>query len=92
MSALRYTAQTCKITCMKQLNLNVTAEFERDLQTYMKSHKISQRSEAIRQALREAATRSTGEEEYDFRSWLGLGLKAPLRRKPRFRSEDELWS
>ena len=77
---------------MKQLNLNVTAEFERDLQAYMKSHKISRKSEAIRQVLREEAARSIGHDEYDFRSWLGLGLKAPLRRKPRFRNEDELWS
>jgi hypothetical protein len=30
--------------------------------------------------------------DYDFRAWLGLGLKAPLRRKPRFQSEDDLWS
>ena len=80
------------ISCMRQLNLNVTPEFERDLEAYMKSHKISRKSEAIRQALREAAARSTGDDEYDFRSWLGLGLKTPLRRKPRFRSEDELWS
>ena len=77
---------------MKQLNLNVTAEFERDVQAFMKSHKISRKSEAIRQALRDAAARSAAGEEYDFRSWLGLGLKSPLRRKPRFRSEDELWS
>ena len=78
--------------CMRQLNLNVTAEFERDLQAYMKSHKISRKSEAIRRALREAAARSMGHDEYDFRSWLGLGLKAPLRPKPRFHGEDELWS
>jgi len=77
---------------MKQLNLNVTAEFERDLETYMKSHKITRKSEAIRQALREAGARSAGAAEYDFRSWFGLGLKAPLRREPRFHSEDELWS
>jgi Arc/MetJ-type ribon-helix-helix transcriptional regulator len=77
---------------MKQLNVNVTQEFERDLQAYMKSRKIARKSEAVRRALREAAERSTGRGEYDFRSWLGLGLKAPLRRKPRFRSEDELWS
>ena len=77
---------------MKQLNLNVTAEFERDLQTYMKSRSIPSKSEAVRRALREAVARSDGDEEYDFRSWLGLGLKAPLRRKPRFAGEDDLWS
>ena len=76
---------------MRQLNLNVTAEFERDLRTYMKSRNISSKSEAIRQALREAAARSAADYEYDFRNWLGLGLKARVR-PPRFRSEDELWS
>ena len=78
--------------CMRQLNLNVTAEFERDLEAFMKSRRIARKSDAIRQALREAAARSMGHDEYDFRSWLGLGLKAPLRPKPRFHSEDELWS
>lgn len=77
---------------MRQLNLNVTAEFERDLEAFMQSRRIARKSDAIRQALREAAARSTGEAEYDFRQWLGLGLKAPLRRRRRFRSEDELWS
>jgi len=77
---------------MKQLNVNVTQELEHNLEAYMRTRKIARKSEAIRQALREAAERATGQKEYDFRSWLGLGLKAPLRRKPRFPSEDELWS
>ena len=77
---------------MKQLNLNVTTEFERDLQAYMKSHGLSRKSEAIRQAMREASARSVQDKEYDFRSWLGWGLKAPLRRKQRFHSEEELWT
>ncbi|HYM10933.1 MAG TPA: hypothetical protein VEU62_09375 [Bryobacterales bacterium] len=77
---------------MKQLNLNVTPEFERDLRRLMKQRGIARKSDAIREALREAAAREAGGREQDFRSWLGLALKAPLRRKPRFRSEDELWS
>lgn len=77
---------------MRQLNLNVTPEFERDLQAYMKSRGIALKSEAVRHALRAAVARSTGEGGYDFRAWLGFGLKAPTRRKPRFRSEDDLWS
>ena len=89
---LLYAAHTCNISCMKQLYLNVTAEFERDLQAYMESHSLSRKSEAIRQALREASARSAQDEEYDFRSWLGWGLRAPLRRKRRFRSEEDLWS
>jgi len=69
--------------CMRQLNLNVTPEFERDLRTYMKSRSISRQSEAIRQALRDAVARSGNGSEHDFRSWLGLELRAPLRRKRR---------
>ena len=77
---------------MKQLNLNVTPEFDRDLRRYMKRRKISRKSDAIRQVLREAVARDTAGRPYDYRSWLGMGLKAPLRRKPRFRSKDDLWS
>jgi hypothetical protein len=77
---------------MRQLNLNVTPEFERDLRQYMKKRGIERKSDAIRQAVREALERTAGFQDYDFRSWLGLGLKAPLRRKPRFKSEDDLWS
>ena len=89
---LRDTAQSCILPCMKQLNLNVTPEFERDLESFMKSRRIARKSAAVRQALREAAVRSAGESEYDFRAWLGLGLKAAPARKRRFRSEDDLWS
>ena len=86
------TAYTCNISCMTQLNLNVTPEFERDLKTYMRSRSVQSKSAAVRDALREAVERSAGGRDYDFRGWLGLGLKAPLRRKRRFRSEDDLWS
>ena len=80
------------MTCMRQLNLNVTPEFERDLRRYMKQRGIARKSEAIRLALRDAVERVGSGGDYDFRAWLGLGLKAPLRRKPRFQSEDDLWS
>lgn len=79
------------MTCMRQLNLNVTADFERDLRQFMKQKKIASKSEAIREALHEAVARGTSAGDYDFRTWLGMGLKAPLRRKGRFRSEDDLW-
>lgn len=76
---------------MRQLNLNVTEEFERDLRRFMRQKGITKQSEAIRQAMREAAAKASTS-HCDYRSWLGLGLKAPLNPKPRFRSEDELWS
>jgi len=77
---------------MRQLNINVTEEFERDLRRYMRQKGITKQSEAIRQALREIVAKASSASNSDFRSWLGLGLKAPLNPKPRFRSEDELWS
>ena len=77
---------------MKQLNLNVTPEFEKDLKSYMRSRSVQSKSAAVRSALREAVELSAAGGDYDFRSWLGLGLKSPLRRKRRFRSEDDLWS
>jgi hypothetical protein len=77
---------------MAQLNLNVTPEFERDLRRLMKMSGIRQKSEAVRFAVRQAAARAGASGDYDFRAWLGLGLKAPPNPKPRFASEDDLWS
>jgi hypothetical protein len=76
---------------MRQLNLNVTSEFERDLRRFMKQRGISSKSDAIRRAVHDAAARSAPA-AYDYRSWLGLGLRGPLNPTPRFRSEDDLWS
>lgn len=78
---------------MAQLNINLTPGFLRELEQYMKRHKLSTKSEAIRTAVREALERLEGEARAtDFRRWLGLGLKAPLNQKPRFKDEDELWA
>ena len=80
------------MVCMRQLNLNVTPDFERDLRRFMRQKGITKQSEAIRQALHEAVTKAGAASTSDYRSWLGLGLKAPLNPKPRFRGEDDLWS
>jgi hypothetical protein len=77
---------------VKQLNLNVTPDFERDLRRYMKHRKITRKSDAIRAALREVVARQSDPADYDYRTWLGLGLKAPLNKRPRFHNEDDLWS
>lgn len=77
---------------MRQLNLNVTDEFECDLRRFMRQKGITKQSEAIRQAVREAVAKAGAVSHTDYRSWLGLGLKTPLNPKPRFRSEDDLWS
>lgn len=77
---------------MRQINLNVTPEFDRDLRLMMKQRGITSKSEAIRQSVHEAAARAGAAVKCDFRALLGLGLKSPLNPKPRFQSEDELWS
>jgi Arc/MetJ-type ribon-helix-helix transcriptional regulator len=76
---------------MRQLNLNVTEDFVRDLQRLMKRKGIKNKSEAIRLAVREAAAFAAAPAS-DYRAWLGMGLKVPLNPKPRFRGEDDLWS
>lgn len=77
---------------MKQLNLNVTPEFERDLKLFMKRKGITRKSDAIRIALREFAEREKARSDCDFHSLLGIGLKAPLNPNPRFKTQDDLWS
>jgi hypothetical protein len=83
---------------MKRLNLNLTPEFERDLRRYLRLRRISRTSDAIHAALREAVARGfdtpvagpdTG--GYDYRAWLGMGLKAPRNKHRRFCSDDDLW-
>jgi len=74
---------------MKQLNLNVTPEFARDLRAFMKERKIKRKSDAIRLAVRELAERSR--KNFDFRSWIGLALSDHPNPNPRFKSEDDLW-
>jgi len=64
---------------------------KRDLRQYMKKNGLGTKSGAIRQALQEAAAKGKSL-ACDYQSWLGLGLRAPLRNKRQFKSEDELWS
>jgi hypothetical protein len=61
---------------VKQLNLNVTPEFERDLKLFMKRKGIKRKSDAIRCAIREAASRTTVPKT-DFRSWIGVAAQDP---------------
>jgi Arc/MetJ-type ribon-helix-helix transcriptional regulator len=78
---------------MKQINLNVTPEFERNLNAVMRTRGIASKSDAIRIAVREAAERlKESSPPDDFREWIGIGLKAPLNHTPRFKDEDALWS
>ena len=77
---------------MAQLNLNLTREFLKDLQTYMKLKGIPTKSEAIRCALREGVQRLTAaRRQTSYRDWIGKALKAPPREGVKFKDEDSLW-
>lgn len=76
---------------MRQININATPEFDQALSSLMAARGLTNKSEAIRLAVAEAAERSAGGVA-DFRSWIGAGLKVAPAKKRRFKSEDELWS
>ncbi len=76
---------------MKQLNLQLSKDFLRDLKNFMELGGIRTKSEAIRVAVKRAlAELSAQNKSSDFRGLLGRALKAPLR-TPRFKDEDSLW-
>ena len=77
---------------MKQFNINMTVEFEKDLKTYMKARNIKQKADAIRKAFREIVSNLHPKSKFDFRSMIGIGLKSPLNQNPKFKNEDDLWS
>ena len=77
---------------MGQLNIILTPEFERDLQRLMKIRGIRTKSDAIRVAVQEIARRGAVPDPAQFGELLGAGLRAPMNAKPKFRSEDDLWS
>jgi len=57
----------------------------------MRRKRTTRKRDSARKAVRKAA-HAKASDTFDYRSWLGLALKAPLNPKPRFRSEDELWT
>jgi hypothetical protein len=77
---------------MKQLNINVTGEFEKDLKVIMEARQVPNKSAALRLAVHETAVRTKQQPRFDLRSLLGIGLKAPLARKKKYLTEDDLWS
>jgi len=76
---------------MKQLNVNITKEFERDLRLVMKTGRIKGKSEAVRQAVHESAERARRNGITALSALRGLALKYPKNPKPRFQNEDDLW-
>lgn len=78
---------------MSQLNMHVSPDFEKSLRFYMKKMGIGSKAEAIRQALRVALELVKKESLHpDLTSLLGMGLKHPLNKNPKFKSDDDLWS
>lgn len=76
---------------MSQINLHVTPAFERALARLMRLRQFATKSEAIRVAVEEAAGRAARPRATDFAAWRGLGKRAAVNPKPRFRSDDDLW-
>jgi hypothetical protein len=70
----------------------MTPDFEHDLQKFMKIRHIKTKSEAVRTALREGLEHSVlNIRTTDFSNWLGLGKQAPVNKKTKFGSDDDLW-
>jgi hypothetical protein len=62
---------------MGHINLDITEAFERDLRRLMRHKGTTSECEAIHQPVHEGITKADPAARTDFRSWLGLGLKAP---------------
>jgi hypothetical protein len=77
---------------MSQLNIHLTTSFEKDLNKFMKLRHIKTKSEAIRVALKEGIQHAIAHRKpINFTDWLGLAKKAPVNKKTKFSSDDDLW-
>lgn len=73
------------------MNINLSDEFEDDLERLMRLRRIRTKSEAVRVAVRESLERSLRQAQApDFRTWLGRA-RGDENPAPRFTSEDDLW-
>ena len=78
---------------MKQMNLQLNKEFLRNLKRLMQLSGIRTKSEAIRQAVARAVEdRLARKQQTNFRAWIGIGLRSPLKQSRQFKTEDDLWS
>jgi hypothetical protein len=76
---------------MSQINLQVKPEFEEELAKFMAARRIRTKSEAIRIAVREGLAAARRRRRVRFEDWVGLGNRSARSRKPRFRTDDDLW-
>ena len=77
---------------MKQINVNVSSDFERDLKLVMKTSKIASKSEALRRLVTQEAEKIRRKKRFDFHSLIGIGVGGAPNPTPKFKSEDDLWS
>lgn len=77
---------------MSQLNINMSPEFEKDLLKFMRARRLKTKAEAIRTAIKEGLEHTIGHAKHvNFQTWIGLGKQAPLNKKNKFHSDDDLW-
>ena len=77
---------------MAQINLHVTEEFAEALRRLMRARGFSTKSEAIRTAVREGLEREErSHASTDFSTLIGIAKGRATGRKPRFRTDDDLW-
>jgi|GEM_PF-1066475 len=78
---------------VKQLNILTTPTFMKQVTLLMKRHGCRTKAEAIRKAVADAVRQIMAEDQkVNFQELLGIGLRTPLNPKPRFKSNDDLWS
>ncbi len=82
----------CYVQNVAQLNIHTTAAFEAALRKFMRLRGLSNKSEAVRLAVEEAAERAAARRpRKDFSALRRAGLRAPVNPAPRFASDDDLW-
>lgn len=74
---------------MAQMNLQITEVFERNLERFMRVRNLKNRSEAVRQAVAEAADRA--ERTMTWADAVGY-LKPALDAGARIPTDDEIWA
>lgn len=77
---------------MKQLNIHMTRTLARDLNNFMKIRHIKTKAEAVRTAIKEGLEHSADfVRPVDFSTWVGLGIQIPTNKKPKFKTDKDLW-
>ena len=76
---------------MSQLNINLTAAFERDLKRYMQARGIATKSEAVRAAVQEALQAATRKPKVAIKDLLGVAVPADPSPKSKWLNKNDLW-